>query len=59
MGSSEIKLTQSASSRTFIAVLMERSKLRTTTSMEQQQQRRTGTQNGVASKVGGQREEDA
>jgi len=61
MGSSEIKLTPPASSRTFIAVLKERSKLGTTTSMEQQQQQqcRTGTQNGVASKVSGQREEDA
>jgi len=55
MGSPEIKLTPSASSRTFIAVLKERSKLCATTAMEQQ--RRTGTLNGVASKVSGQREE--
>lgn len=54
MGSSEIKLTPSASSRTFTAVLKERSKLCATT---MEQQRRTGTRNGVACKVSGQREE--
>jgi hypothetical protein len=55
VGSPEIKLTPSASSRTFIEVLKERSKLCATTTMEQQ--RRTGTPNGVAAEVSGQREE--
>lgn len=57
MGSPEIKLTPSASSRTFIAVLKERSNLCAATTVEQQ--RRTGTPSGVACKASGQREGDA
>ena len=55
MDSPEVKLSPSASSRTFKAVLKERSKLCATTTMEQQ--RRTGTLNGAACKVSGQSEE--